>query len=148
MVADVIGIGLPIKMVMAYYDSNCPSSCKSKITRGAKRPISAAGREAETFYDTQQFQYGARGKWGYSFYNPQEDKAHHIYALRLDTKTYIKPWEQVNLSINAFVFLSMFEVLIRSTLFAIKTSKIDVLFAIDNYVKCANAIALFIVEPF
>ncbi|CAM6018960.1 unnamed protein product [Sphagnum balticum] len=79
---------------MAYYDSNCPSSCKSQITRGAKRPISAAGREAETFYDTQQFQYGARGKWGYSFYNPQEDKAHHIYALRLDTKTYIKPWEQ------------------------------------------------------
>jgi hypothetical protein len=148
MVADVIGIGLPIKMVMAYYDSNCPSSCKSKITRGAKRPISAAGREAETFYDTQQFQYGARGKWGYSFYNPQEDKAHHIYALRLDTKTYIKPWEQVNLSINAFLFLSMIEVLIRSTLFAIKTSIFDVLFPIDDYVKCANAIALFIIKPF
>jgi hypothetical protein len=148
MVADVIGIGLPIKMVMAYYDSNCPSSCKSKITRGAKRPISAAGREAETFYDTQQFQYGARGKWGYSFYNPQEDKAHHIYALRLDTKTYIKPWEQVNLSINAFLFLSMFEIIIRSILFAIKTSIFHVLFAIDDYVKCANAIALFIVKPF
>jgi len=148
MVADVIGIGLPIKMVMAYYDSNCPSSCKSKITRGAKRPISAAGREAETFYDTQQFQYGARGKWGYSFYNPQEDKAHHIYALRLDTKTYIKPWEQVNLSIDAFLFLSMFEVLIRSILFAIKTSIFDVLFSMDDYMKCANATALFIVKPF
>lgn len=54
------------------------------------------GMAAETFYDTQAFQYGVRDKWGYAFYQPKKDKEHKFFTQKPDSGLFIKAWEYVS----------------------------------------------------
>ena len=63
--------------------------------RGAGESSVFVGEGAETFYDTQKYQYGVREKWGYCSYDPNTDSGHHIYPKIPDGGLFIKPWEYV-----------------------------------------------------
>lgn len=53
------------------------------------------GMAAETFYDTQAFQYGVQDKWGYAFYQPNNDNEHKFFLQKSDSSLFVKAWEYV-----------------------------------------------------
>jgi len=64
--------------------------------RGTGEASTKVGVDAQTFYDTQAFQYGVQDKWGYAFYQPDINKEHPIFPQKPNTGLFIKPWEFVS----------------------------------------------------
>lgn len=77
-------------------ECNFQQQGETSMGRGTGEASTKVGVDAQTFYDTQAFQYGVRDKWGYAFYQPSTDKEHPIFPQKPNTGLFIKPWEFVS----------------------------------------------------